>query len=356
MFFMNVVSHPQRSEPFGERALLLYAARVRRDWHDTLALDNAFDISVFNTTLLKNLAEENAEHLLTISFSFPLSHPSPAFTALLFASTYAPFFRFRSLLPASCFLLPLTCFLLPLPLTRFLSPAAMHLLPLARCFAPASPYPLSPSCFLPPTTQLGTSPWPRYQSDRSPKPSFSWQCHRRATDVSPTPHLTATKLVPPRDPLDLVQDPPHATHQDACHLVPHLQTASVPAKTPSGHLRTNTLFREAQHLPATMPALSASAVSHTTSTSAKATFSGTTRPLHPVEEVQRVVLSMPKGCSSATTGSAQMDAQAPAKTTSTSARDAETRITALRSALEARKCKALTPYHANTWLQLLNKS
>lgn len=58
MFFMNVVSHPQRSEPFGERALLLYAARVRRDWHDTLALDNAFDISVFNTTLLKNLAEE----------------------------------------------------------------------------------------------------------------------------------------------------------------------------------------------------------------------------------------------------------------------------------------------------------
>ncbi|KAG1752596.1 uncharacterized protein EDB91DRAFT_1044842 [Suillus paluster] len=58
MFFMNVVSHPQRAEPLGERALLLYAACVRWDWHDTLTLDNAFDISVFNTTLLKNLTKE----------------------------------------------------------------------------------------------------------------------------------------------------------------------------------------------------------------------------------------------------------------------------------------------------------
>ncbi|KAG2132238.1 hypothetical protein BD769DRAFT_1354866 [Suillus cothurnatus] len=58
MFFMNIVSNPQQAEPFGERVLLLYAAHVRRDWHDTLTLDNAFDISVFNFTLLKNLAEE----------------------------------------------------------------------------------------------------------------------------------------------------------------------------------------------------------------------------------------------------------------------------------------------------------
>ncbi|KAG0692980.1 hypothetical protein DFH29DRAFT_985614 [Suillus ampliporus] len=58
MFFMNIVTHPYRSESHGERALLLYAARVRHDWHDTLVLDNAFDISVFNITLLKNMAEE----------------------------------------------------------------------------------------------------------------------------------------------------------------------------------------------------------------------------------------------------------------------------------------------------------
>ncbi|KAG1793001.1 uncharacterized protein HD556DRAFT_1444097 [Suillus plorans] len=58
MFFMNIVSHPQRAEPLGERSLLLYAAHVCRDWHDTLTLNNAFDISIFNSTLLKNLAEE----------------------------------------------------------------------------------------------------------------------------------------------------------------------------------------------------------------------------------------------------------------------------------------------------------
>ncbi|KAG1746845.1 hypothetical protein EDB19DRAFT_1826241 [Suillus lakei] len=58
MFFITIISHPQCSEPFGERALLLYAVHVQRDWHDTLVLDNAFDISIFNPTLLKNLAKE----------------------------------------------------------------------------------------------------------------------------------------------------------------------------------------------------------------------------------------------------------------------------------------------------------
>ncbi|KAG0692844.1 hypothetical protein DFH29DRAFT_817049, partial [Suillus ampliporus] len=58
MFFMNIMSHPYCSEPYRERALLLYTACVRRDWHDTLILDNAFDISIFNLTLLKNMGEE----------------------------------------------------------------------------------------------------------------------------------------------------------------------------------------------------------------------------------------------------------------------------------------------------------
>lgn len=75
MFFMNIVSHPQCAEPFGERALLLYAARVRRDWHDTLTLDSAFDIGIFNTTLLKNLAEEvwNKTRLESLTEVRPLS-------------------------------------------------------------------------------------------------------------------------------------------------------------------------------------------------------------------------------------------------------------------------------------------
>ncbi|KAG1802354.1 uncharacterized protein BJ212DRAFT_1285945, partial [Suillus subaureus] len=80
MFFMNIVSHPSRSEPYGEQALLLYAARVHRDWHDTLILDNAFDISVFNLTLLKNMGEEVwnkvcQETLVEVSLP-PLYHPT----------------------------------------------------------------------------------------------------------------------------------------------------------------------------------------------------------------------------------------------------------------------------------------
>ncbi|KAG1735569.1 uncharacterized protein EDB91DRAFT_1056259 [Suillus paluster] len=58
MFFMNIISHPQRSELFGEPALLLYTAHVHWDWHDTSTLYNAFDIGIFNSTLLKGLAEE----------------------------------------------------------------------------------------------------------------------------------------------------------------------------------------------------------------------------------------------------------------------------------------------------------
>ncbi|KAG1796526.1 hypothetical protein EV424DRAFT_1333886 [Suillus variegatus] len=78
MFFMNIVAHPSRSEHFGEQTLLLYAARVRRDWHDTLILNNAFDISVFNPTLLRNMNEEvwnkaRHESLTEVSF-LPLAH------------------------------------------------------------------------------------------------------------------------------------------------------------------------------------------------------------------------------------------------------------------------------------------
>jgi hypothetical protein len=75
MFFMNIISHPYRSEPLGDKTLLLYAARVRRDWHDTLTLDNAFDISIFNLTLMKNIAEEiwNKLRLDTLTEVSPIS-------------------------------------------------------------------------------------------------------------------------------------------------------------------------------------------------------------------------------------------------------------------------------------------
>lgn len=83
MFFMNIVAHPYRSEHFGEQALLLYAARVCRDWHDTLVLNNAFDISIFNLTLLKNMSEEVwnkvwHESLIEVSSSLVVAHHNTA--------------------------------------------------------------------------------------------------------------------------------------------------------------------------------------------------------------------------------------------------------------------------------------
>ncbi|KAG0692213.1 hypothetical protein DFH29DRAFT_861058 [Suillus ampliporus] len=85
MFFMNIVAHPSWSEPFGERALLLYAARIRRDWHDSLVLDNAFDISIFNLLLLKNLTEEvwNKSRLESLTEVSSLRTPSPPLIVLI---------------------------------------------------------------------------------------------------------------------------------------------------------------------------------------------------------------------------------------------------------------------------------
>ncbi|KAG1819993.1 hypothetical protein EV424DRAFT_1539667 [Suillus variegatus] len=55
LLHINKLKWPEKHH---KQALLLYAARVCRDWHDTLVLNNAFDISIFNLTLLKNMSEE----------------------------------------------------------------------------------------------------------------------------------------------------------------------------------------------------------------------------------------------------------------------------------------------------------
>ncbi|OJA10722.1 hypothetical protein AZE42_04268 [Rhizopogon vesiculosus] len=65
---------------------------------------------------------------------------------------------------------------------------------------------------------------------------------------------------------------------------PHLPIANDLNK--SSCIRTGNLFRAVQHQPDYMPALSVSAVSHTTSTSAKASSYGITKPLRPVEGVR----------------------------------------------------------------------
>ncbi|OJA16495.1 hypothetical protein AZE42_13267, partial [Rhizopogon vesiculosus] len=169
-------------------------------------------------------------------------------------------------------------------------------------------------------------------------------------------HPTATKPEAELIQLAHAHAPQFATQQDVFLLAPHLPIANDLGKSPSVPHRNDSLFRAAQHQPAYMLALSVSVVSHTMSTSAKASSYGTTKPPLPVEGAQKVVSSTPKDYNSATTGRGPMVARAPAGTTFTNARGAGARITELRAVLEARKLKALTPYHADTWLRLLNKS
>jgi hypothetical protein len=154
----------------------------------------------------------------------------------------------------------------------------------------------------------------------------------------------------------LVLAPHFETPQDVSHPELSLPVTIVLGKNPSEMARTSSLFRAAQRQPATTLALCASAASPTISTSARASFCGTTRPLLRAAEAQRAGSSTPSACNSATTGNAPMAVRVQARTTYTSAPAAGAWIMELRSVLEARRLNALTPYHADTWRHLLEKS
>jgi hypothetical protein len=78
-FFLQLKMHPFRSRPHGEKILILYQARARRDWHDKLKLKQAFNIAHVNSGLLRSISEEVWDHLRSaeageVSSSFlPLS-------------------------------------------------------------------------------------------------------------------------------------------------------------------------------------------------------------------------------------------------------------------------------------------
>jgi hypothetical protein len=50
--------HPYRQREFGERALIIYQARVRREWHDQLKIGSAFNIGILNEDLLQGVYRE----------------------------------------------------------------------------------------------------------------------------------------------------------------------------------------------------------------------------------------------------------------------------------------------------------
>ncbi|KAF8801017.1 hypothetical protein BYT27DRAFT_7046194, partial [Phlegmacium glaucopus] len=56
--FTQLELHPYRQREFGERALIIYQARVRREWHDQLKLGSAFNIGIVNEDLLQSIYKE----------------------------------------------------------------------------------------------------------------------------------------------------------------------------------------------------------------------------------------------------------------------------------------------------------
>lgn len=54
-FFTQLEMHPYRQRDHGERALVVYQARVRRDWHDRLKQGTGFNIGIINEDLLQSI-------------------------------------------------------------------------------------------------------------------------------------------------------------------------------------------------------------------------------------------------------------------------------------------------------------
>jgi hypothetical protein len=55
--FTQLELHPLRQREFGERALIIYQARVRREWHDQLKLGSAFNVGILNEDLLQHIIQ-----------------------------------------------------------------------------------------------------------------------------------------------------------------------------------------------------------------------------------------------------------------------------------------------------------
>jgi hypothetical protein len=76
-FFLNLEIHPTRNRKHGESILLLYQARVRRNWHDQLKRDTGFNIGIMNNALLQAISEEFWDNLRAESFKEVRVNPPP---------------------------------------------------------------------------------------------------------------------------------------------------------------------------------------------------------------------------------------------------------------------------------------
>src|SRR5277367_1993062 len=92
--FTQLELHPIRQREFGERALITYQAKVRREWHDQLKPGTAFNIGVINESLLQNIYRELLDQAQLLSLnevslpSFLHCHSSSLTSLLVFFSFF----------------------------------------------------------------------------------------------------------------------------------------------------------------------------------------------------------------------------------------------------------------------------
>ena len=67
--FTELELHQYRQREFGEKALLTYQARVRREWHDQLKLGSAFNVGIINEDLLHGIFKELVDKAQILSLS-----------------------------------------------------------------------------------------------------------------------------------------------------------------------------------------------------------------------------------------------------------------------------------------------
>jgi hypothetical protein len=115
------------------------------------------------------------------------------------------------------------------------------------------------------------------------------------------------------------------------------------------------VFHRAQVLEASLPAPSALAVSPTTSRDASHALSGTRCHLPTFGGTKTAESSVPTASPSATNGRDLAGAWQTTTTQLTCVPGVETRATEPKLALEARRLKALTPYHPRAWREALEE-
>jgi hypothetical protein len=79
-FYFNLELDPMRARPNGERVLIIYHAKVRRQWHDDLSRGQGFNIAPINQKLLSAVAEEVWDTIKTEAIKKVSTPPEPSLT------------------------------------------------------------------------------------------------------------------------------------------------------------------------------------------------------------------------------------------------------------------------------------